>query len=186
MDPRYLEAVVNEDAHKVLGRRLHPFCFYDALILEIDENPLWMGHRDVTWGDLFNAALICSSDPEMFLVPSRMRGFWRWIRNSLWVSWGRRRYKLTAEVEKFRAYIKDFYSKPHMWSSSDSKRSGAPWILSVASYIECHSNLTEEQVMRAPIGKMMWKYGTIAEMLHGAEMVSDEEQAGIKALGLKI
>lgn len=184
MDARYLEAVVNEDGqHVVLGRRLHPFCFSDIQFLEIDDNPLWFNHRKISWGDLFNATLVCATEPDVCGVPWSL---WSRCKMTLWVLWGRRRYSLQAEVDKFAAYVKDYYTRPRIWASDEGKTVKAPWLLSIAVYIEAHSNLSERQIMRAPAGKMLWKYAAIAEVLHGADVMSEEEENAFKELGITL
>jgi hypothetical protein len=186
MDARYLEAIVNEDGqHVVLGRALHPFCFYDILILEVDDNPLWDGSRPARWGDLFTAVLACSSPPGAALSPAYGRGFWRVLRQRLWVLFARRKYKLQEQATAFQVYVKDYYTRPHVWSSAEGSAK-APWLLSIATYIEAHSNMTEHEIMSASAGKMMWKYGAIAEVLHGADLMSEAEHEACEAMGFKL
>lgn len=185
MQTAYFEAVVNRP-HRVLGRKLHAFCLYDALFLEIAQNPLWLGGRAPELADLQAAALICSLPPERFLraelAPRSVR---ERLARAAWQIGilGRLRARagyLSAELENWQAYVADHHSLPSLWDAAGkSRRLRAPWILSLATLIEMHSNMTEREIMTASIGLMQWKAQTIAERLgiSAAEMMTEDEIA---------
>jgi hypothetical protein len=168
MQTAYFEAVVNR-RHRVLGRKLHDFCLYDALFLSLAGNPLWTGERDPDLADLQEAALICSSPPDRLLraelsprnlVERFSCAIWQ-IRCSNLCDLPQR---FADELAAFVAYIDDFYSVPKLWEGDQKGRPlRAPWILALACYIEMHSNMQEREIMTAPLGAMLWKAQAIAE-----------------------
>ena len=190
MNRRFLESLINNE-HVVLGRVLHPYSFNDVLILSIDESPFYTGAPVVPrWDDLAVAVEICSSPIEQFLRPSRKSIFASIMTLAAQYAWGwwiRRRYNLEEEFAKFIEYQKDFDQRPTFWTD-DSGESGktlkAPWVYSVACLIEAHSNMRHEEIMSAPIGLMLWKSATIAELFGytKAEMESEEDMKAIEAL----
>lgn len=184
MDPRYLETLVNEDGHTVLGRRLHPFCLYDIVLLEVDNNAIWADSERITWADLITAVLICNAEPGKWLSPTRGRRWYVRLWRFLWAIWVQRHYDINVEATKFVAYVKDYYTKPSVWKSDDGKPAKAPWVLSLAVILEDHSNMSHDQIMRAPAGQMMWMHAAIAELHYGLDIVGEEDYEGMKALGL--
>lgn len=180
MDAKFLEAFINRE-HKVLGRTLHPFCLRDRLLLEIDDNAFAVGGTPDA-ADLISAVRICSTPFEKKVTT------WSMVRDVLWGWRAKFKYNLDVEMEKFATYVLDYDSRPTFWDAEDSSDSTvkAPWAYSLACYIEAFSNMTEEQIMTAPIGLMFWKSAVIAEKLGHtkAELESDEEREAMKALGL--
>lgn len=186
-----LESWVNADGkHLVCGRRLHPFCLYDIMFLEVQENPLWLRDHDITWGDLLTAILVCSTPPEQWLNPQKYNTTFRRIARFLWIAWCRKVHNLELEARKFAVYINDYYSRPEYWIDEGDMEGGnikAPWIPSITSFIEDHTSMTEREILTASVGKMLWKSACIAEQrgMSKAEIVSDEDLEGLRALGLR-
>lgn len=182
MDTSFLEALVNRQDHQVLGRKLHPFCLFDALFLTLDDNPLFVGGRVPNWVDLETASIVCSTEPER-LLSGMLKGPSKLLR--LWRNWKRRRFTFVEELAKFQCYRADFDSRPTFWSTDEAGTSTkAPWVLSIAAFIEAHSNMTEREIMTAPIGLMMWKSAALAEVLgrSASELLSGDEQQAIEAI----
>lgn len=186
MNQRFLESLVNSDGlHRVCGLRLHPFCFYDLLCLELAENALLLRHRDADWSDLLIAAKICSGEPGKWLKPMT-----RWARLGFWL-WSiyiRRRYDIKAEAKKFADYCNDYDSRPAFWSSdAGAGELKAPWLLAIVTFVEDHSNSSWEEIMGAPAGLVWWKSAALAEQnkMSKSDLISDEDLAGMEALGLK-
>jgi hypothetical protein len=189
VDGRFLEAVFNEPKHVVCGRVLRPLCLYHSMLLVVDDNPLHecaVGEV-ITWADLLTAVLICSA-PEQSLreytfIPN---GFFAKMRMLVWLRFARRRYKLAKELAKFENYVKDYSTRPKYWSDDKGGNSmvKAPWILSLASFLEDHSNMTEHEIMVAPVGVVLWKTAAIAEQngVARGEMVSEEEEKAVELL----
>jgi hypothetical protein len=184
MDNRYLEAVVNKQ-HVILGRKLHPYCLYDMLILTIAENPLVTRSRAIGLPDLRQAVIVCSTPYQRFLEARSPIGkvpltWWRFVS---------RNPKTDEELAKFIAYLEDFSARPTFWEDDGGGGPGglrAPWILKMAAFIECYSNMREEEVMTAPLGKMFWKSAALAELLgmSKSELQTEEEEAAMKEMGL--
>lgn len=177
MQAAFVEAVVNR-GHRVLGRRLHDFCLYDAIALSLADNPLWTG-GDTALTDLEQAVLICSLPPERFLRAQLAPRNWierlgRW----LWKRTNRRRIH-ALERGSWNAYIEDFYALPDYWDCADGKPLRAPWLYGTAVFLEKNTNMTEREICTAPIGKMFWKAAILAERLGiaAAELMTDEEIA---------
>ena len=161
------------------------------MFLSIDGNNLILTeeNKGIEWGDLVTAVSICSNPPEHFASPNV--GIWKAIKTFVWCQWVKRRYSLPLEIMRFRDYVKDYYAKPKFWTGGEGeggKSCKAPWVYSVACFLETNTNMTEREIMSAPIGKMLWKSATIAEQLgvSSAELVSEEEMKAFEALGISI
>jgi hypothetical protein len=155
------------------------------LIFHVQENPIMMGPSEVGWAELIGAVLVCSLSPESFLNPSKFRR-WRMMPwNRWWIHGASRRYNLAEEAKKFENYVDDHYTKPRFWGDGDDEVK-APWVLSIAAYIESNSNMTEKEVMTASCGRMFWKSAAIAEQQGSGKMdiVSEEEEEAMKQLEL--
>lgn len=183
MDRRLAESYVNRDDHRVLGVRLHPYCLYDVFFLTLDQNPLLLGGKEVTTTDLQSAVVICSTPPERLLAARRIT--WR---KRLWMRLVRRFANWEAELLKFMAYREDFDSRPVFWQGDEGGSMRAPWVLSISAFLEDHSNMTEREIMTAPLGKMLWKSAALAEQLGvtKSELMSEEEEEAIKEMGIDI
>lgn len=185
MDSRLAESFVNRDDHRVLGRRLHDFCLYDALFLSIDQNPIWTRSRDVRMEDLRQAVIVCSTPPEVLLRARRPLGWWRTQR---WL-YATRKAKLVDEFAKFTAYIADFDSRPVFWEDDQKGESlRAPWVLSTLVFLEDHTNMTEREILTAPLGKMLWKAAALAEQLGLSrdDIMTEEEENAMKQMGIEV
>lgn len=183
MDSRFAESWVNRDDHVVFGRRLHDYCLYDAFFLAIDENPLHLRHRDVTRADLFMAAYICSTPPARLLKGCRPSPL-----ATHWWRWRMRRRSLVLEVKRFEAYVSDFDARPVFWGGGGGEPLKAPWVLSIATLLEAHTNATESQIMTMPVGKALWKAAAIAEQngMTKDDIMSSEEEAAMKEMGMNL
>ncbi len=170
---------MNRDDHTVYGRRLHDFCLYDLFFLALDQNAAYFGDNP-TQEDLLAAVLICSSKHEDLKAGRvSLKGF----RRTFWMH-KCKRVSFAQELAKFRAYIKDFDSRPQFWESAGGEPMRAPALLSVATFLELKTNMSEDQIWTAPIGKMFWKSAAIAEIegVTSSQIVTPEEEEMIKAL----
>lgn len=183
MQSAYFEALVNR-RHRVLGRVLHDFCLYDILFLTLAENPIWLEHREPTLADLEEAVVICSLPPERFLRAEAAPRTWRERFDLRW--WKLRNAGLgsagaAAALADFQIYLADFFSPPATWEdeAGEARRLKAPWIQSLAVFLEAHTNMTEREIMTAPVGLMLWKAETLGERLgvSAGEIMSEEEVA---------
>ena len=179
MDERFTEAWVNRDDWIVYGRRLHPFCLYDLFFLALDQNAAYFGDSP-TQEDLLAAVLVCSSKYEDLQAGRvSLQGF----RRTFWMH-KCKRVSFSQELAKFKAYIKDFDSRPQFWESASSESMRAPALLSVATFLELKPNMCEEEIWTAPIGKMFWKSAAIAEIegVTSSQIVTPEESKFIEEM----
>lgn len=175
MQAAFFEAVVNRE-HTVCGKRLHDLCLYDALFLTLLGNPLWVGGTP-TLAAVEEAVLICSLPPSRFTrAQFAPQTIWeKWTR-ALWQRRNQSR-NLPNELRLWDAYVADFLSEPETWEG-DAKGGAckAPWIFTTATAIEQNSNMSTCEIMTAPIGLMLWKAATIAELEgNGLELMTAEE-----------
>ena len=179
MQDSFSEAWINRTDHVVYGRKLNPFCLLHLLFLSLDRNAAYFG-KEPTIDSLISAVLVCSSKPEDLSAGRHTLQGWR---KKVWL-YGALLQNFDAELAKFRSYIADFDSKPEFWQSDDGGSLRAPAILSIATYLEMKTNMTEREIYTAPIGKMYWKSAAIAEMEGNsrAEIMTDEEAEFLKTI----
>ena len=73
---------------------------------------------------------------------------------------------MATEIARWIGYRQDYDARPKFWhEETEGTGLRAPWILSIASFLEEHSNMTEREVMTAPLGLMLWKSAALAEQL---------------------
>ncbi len=182
MDCRLAESFVNRDDHIVLGRRLHDFCLSDVLFLSIDDNPIWVRGKAATLDDLRSAVVICSTPP------AKLRRA-RFPRLSRWWMWQTRKVKFADELHRFADYVEDFDQRPKFWSD-EGEREGlrAPWVLSTLVFLEDHTNMSEDQILTAPLGWTLWKAAALAEQLGLSrdEIMTEEEEKAMEEMGVKV
>lgn len=180
MHEEFAEAWVNQ-SHTVYGLRLKPLCLLHLFYLALAENAAYYSD-EAGEVDLRAAALICSAEFEDLekgdfkLTP--WRHFWWKLRT--------RKVDAASQFERFKVYKKDYDSRPQMSLAGAGEGGGkpmnAPSILQVATFLEMNSNMTEREIMTAPIGKVFWKAAAITEVLgHGS--IADEGE--IEFLKLK-
>jgi hypothetical protein len=193
LDTRFYEAWINTE-HRVLGRKLHPFCLEDALILSLSDSPFLLGtEAGLTYDleDLQLAATVCSLPGEVFLQARFNRSWQQRLRTWVWSGkWQRRcatEAGLAEECQKFVTYIDDYNSGPETWQDDDAGAGQlrAPWILSTVIYITQHSTYRPREVWKMPIGQAFWIAAVLAEQRgsKGFQFVSEEEAKGLKELG---
>ncbi len=189
MDQSFYEAWFNAD-HKVLGRRLHPFCLNDALVLSLAESPFMLGKEPGVRYDLPALQLavqVCSTPADVFLQARFDRSWPQKLTTFGWTLWCRRQDFHTS-CQQFLTYIDDYYAVPEVWqneSDSPGDKLHAPWILGNAVFLMRNTTLSSDEIWTMPIGKALWITATLSEQLGAPiQIVSEEEQAGMAALGL--
>lgn len=185
MDPNFLEAWFNT-THRVLGRRLHPFCLEDALILALAESPFLLGIApgvEYSLLDLQLAVQVCSTPSSRFLNAELRSTWWTKVRRFFW---SRRCHSMDLELEcqKFVSYIDDFNAGPRSWDTGDEKSLNAPWVLANATFLLRHLNFSPTEVWRMPIGMAFWYAASVSEQIGTTlELMSEEEYKVLKAAG---
>lgn len=151
IDEKFAEAWINTAKHKVLGRRLKPFCLYYRFLLDFVESPFLTG-GEATPMDLEIASRICSC--RFGDVPSTKVSAFR-----LFMSVSGRNLELQAR--RFAAYIADHYSPPEFWSPESqavSTKGGPPEDLNIAAaciQLGLYGG-DEEKIWMMPLGKVRW------------------------------
>jgi hypothetical protein len=194
VDERFRESWFNSD-HVVLGRRLHPFCLYDALILSEANSPFVTEDEDhakntFSLEDLQTAVLICSTDPEVFLA-SRFVRTWRDRLRLWWFGVTSRRLCRTVshldfQGKLFSAYLRDYNAGPELWhDEGDAPVNAIPWVLANVVHLIRTTTMTHKEVWRMPIGQAFWYSSSIAIQMgtSKSELMTAEEEAAMKELG---
>lgn len=189
MDQRFYEAWFNTE-HQVLGRRLHPFCLNDALILSLAESPFLLGTgSEIHYGltDLQMAVKICSTPARTFLNARLDREWFGGLRAALWTSQCKR-MEFSEQCQRFVSYIDDFNSPPLTWHDDGDAGDGklrAPWVLANACFLIRQTTFTPDEVWTMPLGMSLWYCATISEQLGSKiQLMSEEEAEGLKQLDL--
>lgn len=101
----FYEAFINCE-HKVLGRRLKPFCLRHCLYLEAIGSPIMriVNGEEVAISrkDLELAVIICSADRDIIAAMKRP-------------NFGLRFHRFNRGLTAFLGYLTDFLSLPDMW-----------------------------------------------------------------------
>lgn len=156
---QFRESFIN-DEHRVLGRRLKPYCLYYQFWLKSIDSPFLNPGRSVTVADLELAVRVCSSPygEAPLKLPTRLglRGHLLWW----WRCW---KYDFEEERERFQDYVDDLYDPPEVKSTGDKKviNKGAsgevlPQELSLAASLIEATRWSEERVWTMPLGKAHW------------------------------
>ncbi len=174
MDSFY-EAFINT-THKVLGRKLKPFCLRQCLFLEAIDSPVMKiiaGEQiAIKREDLELAVLICSSDSDVLDTLYKA--------NTL-ATFAMRFHSFKRGTTKFLSYLTDFLAFPDMWDRTEHKSTiNAPWILSKATLLLTKTTLNLEQIWTLPLGELMWYIASFGEQEGVAQILSDEENNAIK------
>lgn len=167
----FYEAFIN-CKHKVLGKRLKPFCLKHCLYLEAIGSPIMKvvngEEAEITRKDLEIAVVICSTDRDILDALSRP-----------YITMKFHRFKrgLTA----FLGYLTDYLSLPEMWDRSNGKTTiNSPWILSRVILLLSKTNLTREEVWSMPLGELLWYCASFIEQEGFGQIQSEEERKMIE------
>ena len=198
MDERFRESWFNT-SHVVLGRALHPFCLYDALILSTEKSPFICEDEDrgattFSLQDLQLAVLVCSTDHRVFLEARLCKTWLDKLRMKLF---GRRsrmickdQRSLEHQGKLFSTYLRDYNSGPQLWEGDDGEDRGlpemkTPWLLAYVVRLIRSTTFRPEEVWTMPIGQVFWYVTVLAEQTgtKSIDIVSPEEEAAMKELG---
>lgn len=189
MDARFAESWFNAD-HWVLGRRLHPFCLEDALILSVAESPfiLAVGSKiHYTLADLQLAVHICSRPASTFTLARFTQSWWRRFLTAIRSLSCRTEAGLRVECQRFVNYIDDYYATPGVWHSKAESRLNAPWILGTFVFLVSHTTFRPREVWTMPIGQAFWIAAALEEQLNpDAQIVGEEEATAMREMGIPL
>lgn len=150
--PSYEESFVGVE-HRVLGRRLRPFCAYYQFWLQVVQSPLVCG-QPATLGDLEIAVRICTS--EYGEVERRIRPLGWFGRLAWW--WRFFRAFLTGrdEFAAFVAYVQDWYALPKTRFQSEGAYEQFPSTLSLVCSLIKHTGWSPRRAWMLPLGQLHW------------------------------
>lgn len=198
MNENFLENWINGE-HRVLGRRLHPFCLYDALALIHLESPFLdienagtVEHADLRW-----AVDVCSAPPGAALelgfyhrsvVKDVLTGLAFRFHPRQWSLFGPRpsmELRFKRECDAFVAYVDDFFRPPQTWNKGEASESGAPWPLAIATQLERNVSEGRHAIWSMPLGQALWRSVMIGiQDGSDAQFLTDEEETFLREAGL--
>ena len=162
MDPAFAEAFLHALAspfrandpwsgHKVLGRRLRPFCLWHSFLLEQMGSPFVTG-AGVTAADLSRAVAVCRC---------RYGGVSRTPRFSLAAFWKVLGRGLGSEVQLFREYVADFQTRPDYRvipprGATGPARGQAPEYLRLVAEVIAMTRCSRQEAWEMPVGEARW------------------------------
>ncbi len=160
-DIRYVEALAHAPDHRVLGRRLRPFCLWHRLQLEFANSPLLMG-GEVTLADLEYAVAVCRTRFGELGVARPPRHWWaRWwayVRQAWW--------NVGLEQQKWTAYAADYASGPKMMlSKSGTTGEAIPDMDEALVEVALYRRMTgcdRAEPWEMPMGELAWMNAAFA------------------------
>ena len=170
MDRRFLDAFIDPQPFRLLGRTLFPWCLKYRLRLLAFDSPLVTGSREIKPADLIFACQICAEEPL---------GKIGWKDQLRILSLARNPEKFQRLLNGFAAYIlvQDW---PKFWEStkkSGGNGKGVPWILSIVTNLIA-SGIDEKRAWEMPECQAIW-YNSAFAIRKGADVsiMSPEEEA---------
>ena len=175
------ESFVHTEGHRVMGRKLKPFCLHYQFWLEVVDSPILIPGAKISVIDLEIASRICScSYGKVARIarkrPGRIQKWWFAIRAI--------RTDVRRELEKLDAYLVDYSRPPERLDEPDLDKNGRPRhdfppTLAVATCLMAlgFENGDEKKIWTAPLGKMHW-YAASYLRLQGADLklVTDHDR----------
>lgn len=169
-DDRFVESFHNRD-HVVLGRRLDPYCLWHHFNLEVAQSPVLLDDP-LDPLSLLMAVRVCTTPWTQQHRPPDLRepGLIKFM-------WQAGRYNFRAELEKFRAYFKDYNQGPKMWPNQHTQEDGETppdrdfdANLELALYLAKTTSLTWPELWTMPLGMLHWNSVGISK-LEGAKIM---------------
>jgi hypothetical protein len=151
LDELFAEAFVNS-THRVLGRKLKPFCLWHRFQLEILESPFLSGDV-INIVDLERAVQACClTYPEVIKAKINMWSFrWRLAGCSF-----------EAEVKKFMNYVEDHFSPPKFLPQLKKRympetiNHPPPENLIIFSAVAALTGWKDKEIWMLPLGQAYW------------------------------
>jgi len=167
-DHKFLEAFIDDDAHRILGRRLRPFCLWHLLLLQTLDSPFLRKGR-VELFDLQTAAAVCSTrfrDCKLRRPRIGPINLWRIVY----------RDGFNKGCAAFLAYVGDYLQRPEFsiippkeGGGSRGQRGRPPEVLRVVADIIAWAHWPEAFVWEMPIGAAYW-YQAMSYQDKGADV----------------
>ena len=137
MDENAAESFVNAP-HSVYGLRLRPYCLLHSIQLRAI-----LSHAPSGPMELWFAAQICAGNSDQ--IELRKLPLWRALR-----------HRYDEQAARWAAYVLDYYAGPELWSSGGQGKAGAPFEISVATWLMRELGWSRQEAWTAPIGIALW------------------------------
>lgn len=151
-DERFAQAFLHNQTHKVLGKRLFPFCLWHKLQLEYVNSPVVAG-GPVSITDLFLAVAICRTQfPVIATLDVPKRG----IKRTFWMLWAER-VNIQRELAAFQSYCEDFCSMPKIEMAKKGEK--MPDMDDTLSDVALYRKMTgspRSEPWNIPVGELAW------------------------------
>ena len=150
MDAALAESLIHcRRPHRVLGRRLRPFCLWHSFLLEWADSPLSGAESPIGgYTALAVAARICERGKEPYRAP---RGVALWGHRLLARVYARQPRALAAQYDAWRAYRADYVAPPRFWRSARSRPAKTPWQLFLVCRL-MRGGLAVREAWELPLG----------------------------------
>ncbi len=182
MDSAFFQSVLVQPA-EVLGKRLHPFSCYHALVLAHFDSPFLIG-GEASRQELIFAVWVCTTrfedGPALLQSDDALKGA---------MEWGKSFAKTEPDFEQgrddFQTYLKNYMRFPQLWTKKgQGKPSGVPWPFRIAATVWAHFDVTEAEAWNMGLNKAASYRACVAED-NGMEVVSERIQGMIDRGELK-
>ncbi len=169
-DERYIEALVHQRSHRVLGKRLKPFSIWHRTQFEAFGLPFFSEPELATPHDLRIAVAICQTQfPDLLKIPNLSGIRRKWMRIVDLTRFGQGTFH--RELGKLYCYFADYYSCPIVENIKDGDSVREPDMdeaLSVVANYRACTNCPREEPWNLPIGELYWMHVTLSRQ-KGAE-----------------
>jgi len=160
-DTNFVEAFSNVP-HRVLGKRLDPFCLWHQFNLEVMQSKVLLG-APLTHLDVWLFVRVCTSKwtPAHYVPQIKPPS----VLELLWLS---KRYDLAKEVRKISDYLVDYCSRPKFWPNNHEQKMGNDRDfdenLEIALHVAKESSLSWREVWTMPLGMLHWTSTGLAKL----------------------
>lgn len=160
-DTNFVEAFANVP-HRVLGKRLDPFCLWHQFNLEITQSRVLLG-APLTHLDLWQFVTICTSPwTQAHYVPDLR------LPSMLRLLYLGKRYDLATEVKRISDYLVDFSARPKLWPNNHEQKLGNDRDfdenLELALHLVKEGSFTWREVWTMPLGVLHWNSTGLAKL----------------------
>lgn len=166
LDPLFSEAFVHAPGgHSILGRKLHPLCAMDLLVLEAVNSPFLIDGNDVTAGveDLILFIWVVSNDhPKDGSVGSLELD----DAGKKWLEAIKGQVDMDRDCAAVGTFFKDYWSVPEMMrdvAENPLTPYGAPWMMRHVIMAARYLRVSLYEAWTMPIGQLIWYCCAIEE-----------------------
>jgi hypothetical protein len=149
--------------HRILGKRIRPYCLGHALVLEAINSPFVStnGNDEITPEDCLIAIKVLGMAHPF--APNLKPSFWDRIKT---FRLGRNKLKFRQTAMLITAHIAEHRSAPKFWKPIERENKGggltAPWLLSLLAGM-MRLGYSEREVLEMSMGRLLWIDAAAAE-----------------------